>query len=93
MKLVIIASFLIASCVGAHNVVYETDNSVYETDHGIQERDAGYGAPEPVYGAPSGSHGGSYGAPSYGGHGGNTGFGRGNEVDANTAVSYYTLLD
>ena len=88
MKIAIITSFLIASCVGAHDVLYETDNSVYESNHGFQERDAGYGAPEPS---------GSYGAPSYGGHGGghggNGGFGRGNEVDAQTAVSYYMRFD
>ena len=77
MKLAIIASLLIASCVAQ-----ETDNTVYE-QHYIQARDAGYGAPEPVYGAPSGSYGAP--SPSYGGQGG--AFGRGNEVDAHTAVS------
>ena len=79
MKIAIITSLLISSCVAAHEVLYERSNEIHDNIH---ERDAGYGAPDPSYGAPS---------PSYGGTA--TGYSNGNEVDAQTAVSFFVFLE
>ena len=79
MKLFIVASFLIATCVSAQEAAYEADNYIYDTVNRDGGHGGSYGAPEPLYGAPSQS----YGAPSYGG----SGHGRGGDVDPHTSVS------
>merc|ERR1711944_140095 len=79
MKLFIVASFLIATCVSAQEAAYEADNYIYDTVNRDGGHGGSYGAPEPLYGAPSQS----YGAPSYGG----SGHGRGGDVDPHTSFT------